>query len=148
LAGPDPELDLEFPPRPEFVRVARHAIGALARMHGVTQGIVEDVKLAVSEGCTAAVAANSEAGVTEPVQLRAWVGAESVVIEVLDRSREPDQLVAGNPRQINTGELPFERLLSVPIIRGLVDEVSIGRREDGPGTSLRMVVSIAEDDSI
>ena len=117
-------------------------------MHGVTQGIVEDVKLAVSEGCTAAVAANSEAEGADPVQLRAWVGAESVVIEVLDRSREPEQSVAGHPSQINTGELPFERLLSVPIIRGLVDEVSIGPREDGPGTSLRMVVSISGDESI
>jgi hypothetical protein len=55
-----------------------------------------------------------------------------------------ERAVAGPPSEIDTDELPFDRVLSLPIIRGLVDEVAITPLE-GQGTSLRMVLSASRD---
>ena len=60
LASPPsdgPELDLELPAKPAFVRTARHAVAALARMHDLPDDVIEDVRIAVSEGCTAVLRA-------------------------------------------------------------------------------------------
>jgi len=135
-----PDLELEFPARPEFVRAARHAVSALARLSGASEEVVEDIKLAVSEACNAAVAANAEAG-SEAVELRAFDSPARLVIEVMDRGANPERTVSGPPEELDTGDLPFERALSLPIIRGLVDELAIAPRGDR-GAVVRMTVSL------
>ena len=135
-----PDLELEFPARPEFVRAARHAVSALARLSGASEEVVEDIKLAVSEACNAAVAANAEAG-SEAVELRAFDSPAGLVIEVMDRGANPERTVSGPPEELDTGDLPFERALSLPIIRGLVDELAIAPRGDR-GAVVRMTVSL------
>jgi hypothetical protein len=57
-----------------------------------------------------------------------------------------ERAVAGSPSEIDTEELPFDRVLSLPIIRGLVDEVAITPLE-GQGMSLRMVLSVSREDA-
>ncbi len=135
-----PDLELEFPARPEFVRAARHAVSALARLSGASEEVVEDIKLAVSEACNTAVAANAEAG-SEAVELRAFDSPARLVIEVMDRGANPERTVSGPPEELDTGDLPFERALSLPIIRGLVDELAIAPRGDR-GAVVRMTVSL------
>jgi serine/threonine-protein kinase RsbW len=135
-----PDLELEFPARPEFVRAARHAVSALARLSGASEEVVEDIKLAVSEACNTAVAANAEAG-SEAVELRAFDSPAGLVIEVMDRGANPERTVSGPPEELDTGDLPFERALSLPIIRGLVDELAIAPRGDR-GAVVRMTVSL------
>ncbi|HXF56291.1 MAG TPA: ATP-binding protein [Actinomycetota bacterium] len=137
-----PELALEFPAKPEYLRVARHAVAALARLHAVPEDCVEDVKLAVSEACARAVA-GAVPEEAPPVELRAQVEATAVVVEVLDRGPGPEREVSGPPEDIDTGELPFEAVLTLPLIRGLVDDLAIGPREGG-GTRLRMVFALPE----
>ena len=140
LSG-DPELDIQFPPRPEYVRTVRHAVAALARLHGVPEDVVEEIKLAVSEACTIAVNANAELAEDEPVQVLAATEDSSIVIEVLDRGPDPQRDVLGPPVDLDTEDLPFDKGLALPLIRGLVDEVAVGPREDG-GARVRMSVSI------
>ena len=125
--GPDPDLDLEFTPKPEFVRMARHAALALARLREVPEAAAMDVELAVSEACTLAVARSAAAG-HGPVRLLASIRPDAVEVEVRDMAAEQKP--------------SFERSLSLPVIRGLVDELAISPRSDGPGTCLRMLVSI------
>jgi serine/threonine-protein kinase RsbW len=131
----DPELELEFPQKPEFVRTARHAAAALARLHDLPEDVVDDVRLAVSEACTNALAGDQT---DDPVRLLAWGLPAGMVIEVQDRSTG-SAAVAGAPSDIDTGEMPFERALSLPIIRGLVDELEILPR-DGGGAIVRIHV--------
>jgi hypothetical protein len=57
-----------------------------------------------------------------------------------------ERAVAGSPIEIDTEELPFDRVLSLPIIRGLVDEVAISPLE-GQGMRLRMVLSVSREDA-
>ncbi len=137
----DPELDIQFPAKPEYVRSVRHVVAALARLHGVSEDLVEEIKLAVSEACTIAVAANAGGTEEEPVQVLASSDDDSIVIEVLDRGPDPLRDVLGPPVDLDTEDLPFDKGLSLPLIRGLVDEVAVGPREDG-GARVRMMVSI------
>ena len=134
-----PELELEFPPKPEFVGTARHAVSALIRLRDLPDDLVQDVKLAVSEACTTAIADGPGEGL--PIRLFATAEVDRVVLEVIDPGTGVERAVEGRPTEIDTDELPFDRVLSLPIIRGLVDEVAITPLE-GQGMSVRMVLSV------
>jgi anti-sigma regulatory factor (Ser/Thr protein kinase) len=144
--GPIPGLELELPPKPAFVRTARHAVGALARLHDLPEDLIEDIKLAVSEACNTAVA-GAEGG--DPVdggavRVSVWVEGGRFVIEVVDPRGKVEREVSGSPAEIDTEDLPFERLLSLPLIRGLVDDMSISAADTG-GVRTRMFVSIPSE---
>ena len=140
--GPDVvDLDIRFPARPEYVRTVRHAVAALARLHGADEDAVEDIKLGVSEACTTAVLATAEAG-PEPVDVTAQASEpHHLLVSVLDRGAHVEREVAGPPDEISTEELPFERALSLPIVRGLVEEVAVRPRAGG-GATMEMRFSL------
>ncbi|HEV8420959.1 MAG TPA: ATP-binding protein [Actinomycetota bacterium] len=139
-----PELELEFPPKPEFVGTARHAVSALVRLRDLPDDLVQDVKLAVSEACTTAIADGPGEGL--PIRMVVTAGVDRVMVEVIDPGTGVERAVSGSPTEIDTDELPFDRALSLPIIRGLVDEVAITPLE-GQGMSLRMVLSVSRTDA-
>jgi anti-sigma regulatory factor (Ser/Thr protein kinase) len=139
--GPLPELELEVPSKPRFVRTARHAVGALARLHDVPEDLIEDIKLAVSEACNTAVAAEEAASAEGEILVSVWAEGDRVLIDVVDPHGKVQREVSGDPATIDTADLPFERLLALPIIRGLVDEVSISAAEEGGGLRIRMSVA-------
>jgi serine/threonine-protein kinase RsbW len=120
-----PELDLEFPPKPEYVRAARLAIGALARLHDVPDEVVEDIKLAVSEACNTALPDRDDPAPPNPIQVVASVGSGRLTVEVIDRSSSLQRGVSGRPLDLETGDLPFDRALALPLIRGLVERLTI-----------------------
>jgi serine/threonine-protein kinase RsbW len=137
----EPELELSFPPRPEYVRAARHAVAALARLHDASDNTVEDVRLAVSEACTSAVQANAETG--QDVRLTATIRDSSLVVDVLDRGAIIDPGFIEHVEEVDTDELPFEKQLSLPLLRGLVDRLE-GFHRDGGGMVIRMWMSVAD----
>lgn len=139
--GQRPELELEFPPKPEYVRMVRLALGALARLHEADDEVVEDIKLAVSEACTRAVGANESADGDQPVVVSAVLDGRSLGIEVLDRGPTPAREVRGAPSLLDTQDLPFEETLALSVIRGLVDKVAVAPRVGG-GSRTAMVVSL------
>jgi serine/threonine-protein kinase RsbW len=140
--GPIPGLELELPRKPEFVRTARHAVAALVRLYGAPEDLVEDIKLAVSEACNTALARveGSDEASLQPVTLLAGVTDRRIAIEVIDPNGIVPHEVTGSPSEIDTEDLPFDRMLSLPIVRGLVDEVSI-TAEEPRGARMRMIVS-------
>lgn len=136
-----PDVEVEFPPRPEYVRVARHVLAALGRMGNLSPEVVEDVKLAVSEACTNAVTVTARAGRGEPVKVSASLDGERIHLRVEDRG------VGGDPEWSRVAsdvpdslDFSFERGLSLPLLQGLVDELEITPREGG-GNVVRMVLS-------
>src|SRR2546428_14152333 len=102
------ELNLEFRAKPQYVRMARHTVAALARLRNADDELVEDIKLAVSEACTRAVTTNGAAAPDEPVRLQAVGFDRALQVEVLDRWPGPDRELNGHPHVIDTVELPFE----------------------------------------
>ena len=140
--GPIPGLELEVPPKPAFVRTARHAVAALARLHEAPEDLIEDIKLAVSEACNPAVA-RTEAGpdsATDSLTIVAAVNDGRIEIEVFDPNGKVAREVTGAPADIDTQDLPFDRVLALPIVRGLVDEVAI--TQESGGARMRMLVAL------
>jgi serine/threonine-protein kinase RsbW len=139
--APVPELELAFPPRPEFVSTARHTVAALARLHELSDEVVEDIKLAVSEACTSAVVASSREGSSVPVRVAAFVDGSTMVIEVQDAGQVG---TSGNgDAEFQTDEGPFQPALSMPVLQGLVDHVEIVHKDDGR-SALRLRVGLRD----
>jgi anti-sigma regulatory factor (Ser/Thr protein kinase) len=139
-AGPVPDLELEFPRKPEFVRLARHAVGALARLHESRDDVVDDIRLAVSEACTTAVGLGGPPSGTGALILRATADRTRMTVELVDPDSTALREVAGPPSDLDTEDLPFERALALPVIRGLVDDLAVTPHQ-GRGATLRMVIS-------
>ena len=141
--GPVPGLELQIPPKPAFVRTARHAVAALARLAEAPEDLVEDIKLAVSEACNTAVASaeREDDSSRKPLTVTASVNDMRIEIEVLDPNGKVARDVTGAPTDIDTEDLPFDRILALPIVRGLVDDVSI--TQEPQGARMRMVVTVA-----
>jgi serine/threonine-protein kinase RsbW len=143
--GPIPELDLEVPPKPAFVRTARHAAGAVARMHDLPDDLIEDIKLAVSEACNTVLAGPEGRSAEGEMQVVVSVEGDKLLIDVVDPAGTLGREVSGAPGEIDTADLPFDQLLAVPIIRGLVDEIAI-TEPPGGGVRVRMSVSVPRDE--
>ena len=137
----DPDVEIEIPPRPEYVALVRHVVGAAARMGGLSADLVDNVKLAVSEAATNAVSMSQRASSDEPVQVTAEIEGDRLLVRVTDRGSHDEAL-----RSLQTGDtdpssldFSFERGLSLPLIQGLVDEFEIEPR-DGGGSVVRMTI--------
>lgn len=140
-----PDLELEFPSKPEYIRTARHAAAALAMAEAFPEHLVDDLKLVVSEACTEAVAANAAA--EEPASVRLVISTEGgkLTAEVLDLAPPAGPSAEGiadrwGAARFDVEEESFDTDLSLPLIRGLVDELDVTPLEHG-GTRLRMVIS-------
>ena len=142
----EPELELAFPPRPEYVRMARHTVAALARIYDAPDQVVDDLKLAVSEACTNAVSVNAAAD-DEPVRVRAGVADGGFVVEVQDAGPGLDPSLLERDAELDSEEFTFERGLSLPLIRGLVEDLQIEVVEPR-GSLIRMRLSFADADPI
>jgi serine/threonine-protein kinase RsbW len=135
-----PELEIEVPPKPEFARVARHSVAAVARLHDLSDDVADDIRLAVSEACTTAILAREPNGEGSALVVRARTDGERMTVDLVDPSATQLREIDGPPGDLDTEDLPFEKLLAVPVIRGLVDELRVSPHEGG-GTRLRMVIS-------
>jgi serine/threonine-protein kinase RsbW len=113
-------------------------------MHDVPEGVVDDLKLAVSEACTNAVAVNAATG--EHVRVVAAVDDGFLRLDVLDAGPGIDPALLERDPELDSEEFTFERGLSLPVIRGLVDELEILPREPR-GSVLRMRLSFSADDA-
>jgi serine/threonine-protein kinase RsbW len=137
-----PDVEILFPARPEYVGLARHVVGATARMGGLTPDSVENAKLAVTEAATNAVTMTARAGSPGPVEIRAEIEGDRILLEVSDRSdaaaADPASSAPASPED-DSLDFSFERGLSLPLIEGLVDEMEIAPRQGG-GTTIRMAI--------
>jgi serine/threonine-protein kinase RsbW len=77
-AGGD-RFSLELPPDPAFMATARMFASSLARHFEIDEGTVEDLKLAISEACTRALAAKEQG---HPVSLRVARDDARLVFEI------------------------------------------------------------------
>jgi anti-sigma regulatory factor (Ser/Thr protein kinase) len=64
-----PTVRLSFTAAPQYVRTARLVGVAVARRAGVSEEVLDEVRLAVGEACARAVARHRRGGVPDPVQV-------------------------------------------------------------------------------
>jgi anti-sigma regulatory factor (Ser/Thr protein kinase) len=77
-------IDVRLSPLPAHVRTARLIALAVARRARVSEDLLEEVRLAVSEVCSRAVGVHVAKGVPDPVGMRLIDDLDSFTIEVVN----------------------------------------------------------------
>jgi serine/threonine-protein kinase RsbW len=127
---------LTIPAKAEFIGLGRLALSGLARLHPdpLSDELVADLKLALTEACTNAVRHAYDGG-DGIVEIRYELHPDRLVVEVADDGDgfdlEPAPTTAGDDELVEGG-------LGIAIIRALADELEISGREQG-GSRLRFV---------
>jgi serine/threonine-protein kinase RsbW len=121
------DVRLTLPARPENVAVVRHVLGAFAEALKLPDGVVEDMRLAVTEACTNVVR-------------HAYAGREPGPVDVLIRPTGDglDIVVSDEGRGIGPSADRDGPGLGIPLITALASEVVI---EPAPGAGSRLAMS-------
>ena len=126
-------IRLTIPAKAEYITLVRLALSGLTRLRPLSEEVLGDLKLAVTEACTNSVRhgyANGEGTVEILYELQ----PDRLVVEVADDG--PGFDAAGDePSEENLAEGG----LGIAIIKAVSDEFEAGEREDGQGSRLRFV---------
>jgi serine/threonine-protein kinase RsbW len=123
---------LRIPARAEYITLCRLALTGIARLRALSDELVADLKLALTEAASNSVRhayGDNNAGVVEisyellPDRLVIEVSDDGEGFDPMSSREEPDGLSEGG--------------LGIAIIRAIADEVEIGTQADGKGSRLR-----------
>jgi anti-sigma regulatory factor (Ser/Thr protein kinase) len=128
-----PTVRLAFSSVPRYVRTARLVAVAVARRAGVSEDMLDEVRLATGEACGAAVARHHRHGITDLVRVEMSDDGPYVVrvMDACGSSRTPAS-PAGRDEEAEDADRMHEALLAA-----LVKDLEVRKGEEG--TEVRMV---------
>lgn len=134
-----PTVELRFTALPAHVRTARLVAASVSRRSGVDEALIDEIKLAVGEACSRAVALHAAHAASEEVVVSLSDDDAAFTIAVTDVGPagdhdEPDLAAFAADEGDAGADLPAGFQLTV--IRGVVDDVDVSA--EGPGTVVRM----------
>ncbi|MGB9377463.1 MAG: ATP-binding protein [Mycobacteriales bacterium] len=140
-----PTVRLEISPTPAHVRTVRLVTTAIARRSGLTDGVLDEIRLAVGEACSRAVNLHQAFAPTEMITVL-LEDAGKFVVTVCDcapagsQTGQTDALefLANVPSGGSSDSDMLPSGLGMAVIDGLVDDLIIEPAADGPGTVVRM----------
>ncbi|HEY0416327.1 MAG TPA: ATP-binding protein [Gaiellaceae bacterium] len=134
-------IRLTIPAKPEYISLGRLALTGIARLRPepLSQEVLGDLKLALTEACTNSVR-HAYAGGDGLVEILYELHPDRLVVEVSDRGEGFDP--PADPATALDGDDLTEGGLGIAIIEALADELEIGERTDG-GSRLRFVKRLA-----
>ncbi len=161
-----PKVELHISALPINVRTARLLAAALGRRMGLDAVVIDEVKLAVGEACSRAVAVHREAGVSAPIVIEFRDDLDILEISVLDCGPS-GALLPGSGDVADAGDIVAEEAaqllesafdsarepasrertvdvasiaprLGLAMIAGLVDDMSVENRSEPRGTVVTM----------
>src|ERR671926_1364180 len=129
---------LTIPARAEYITLCRLALTGIARVRDLSDEVVADLKLALTEAASNSVrhayTGDDHAGV---VEISYELQPDRLVIEVTDEGEGFDPAEAeGPPEELSEGGL------GIAIIRAIADDVEIGKQPDGRGSRLRFIKAL------
>jgi anti-sigma regulatory factor (Ser/Thr protein kinase) len=134
---------LSFSPAPVHVRTARLVGVAVARRAGVAEELLDEVRLAIGEACTRAVALHRQYGLHDLVLVE-MSDEGPYTVRVIDRA--PIEaglgLAALPPDELADESLTDEALtvgVGFALLAGFVEDLEVRPVEEGIGTEVRMV---------
>jgi anti-sigma regulatory factor (Ser/Thr protein kinase) len=134
---------LSFSPAPVHVRTARLVGVAVARRAGVAEELLDEVRLAIGEACSRAVALHQRYGLSDPVVV-AMTDEPGYTVRVTDRApvieavRDlPDPTEVGMA-QDGLSEEAVAAGMALALLTGLVEELRVRPAAEGPGTEVQM----------
>jgi anti-sigma regulatory factor (Ser/Thr protein kinase) len=135
-------VKLSFSPAPVHVRTARLVGVAVARRAGVREDLLDEVRLAIGEACTRAVALHRQYGLADPVYVEMSDGG-GYTVRVVDRA--PIEaglgLAALGPDELAEESLSEDALttgVGFALLAGFVEDLQVRPVDDGVGTEVRM----------
>ena len=157
---------LAFSPAPAHVRTARRVGVAVARRAGVADAVIDEVRQAIGEACSRAVALHLRHSLSDRVEVELTADAHFTV-RVTDRApadplssgddgdvdpdptdpfgllRDRDLTPNGVPPAVEDviGDVTDEEVavgVSLTLLSGLVDDLAVLPGRDGVGTQVRM----------
>jgi hypothetical protein len=162
-----PTVRLSFSPAPAHVRTARLVAVAVARRAGVAEELLEEIRLAIGEACSRAVALHRTQGLDDLVDV-AMDDEGRFTVRVIDRALNGAGLVgpptdpaafltsaadstgAGALRDLGSagggggnGAEPMSEeavaaQMGLALLAGLVDDLEVATMSDGVGTEVCM----------
>jgi anti-sigma regulatory factor (Ser/Thr protein kinase) len=138
---------LSFTPAPVHVRTARLVGVAVARRAGVAEELLDEVRLAIGEACTRAVALHRQYGLADLVLVE-MSDDGSYVVRVIDRAPiEAGLGIAALPPDELANESLTDEALTVGVgfalLAGFVEDLQVRPVDDGIGTEVRMIWPVA-----
>lgn len=135
-------VSLSFTPAPVHVRTARLVGVAVARRAGVAEELLDEVRLAIGEACTRAVALHRQYGLTDLVLVEMSDG-QTYTVRVIDRAPIETGLglAALPPDELADESLTDEALtvgVGFALLAGFVEDLQVRPVDDGVGTEVRM----------
>lgn len=121
-------VDLRIPAKPEYISVARLATSAIAVHHAFSYDEIEDLKIAVSEACTALMASGATEGI--PIALRFSPQRSALAVSIT--ATVPEPTAPSGERSLSD-----DPTLGVFLMQCLVDEVR--RVDQGGNHSFRLL---------
>ena len=150
-----PTVRLSFSPSPAHVRTARLVGVAVARRAGVANELLDEVRLAIGEACSRAVALHRRHKLADLVRV-SLVADNQFAVRVTDRApidaalgtplpdpkALPDPVSLLGPPQVTPAMEEAEEEVAagmgIALLAGLVDDLSVVPGEDGIGTEVLM----------
>jgi anti-sigma regulatory factor (Ser/Thr protein kinase) len=127
-----PTVRLAFSSVPRYVRTARLVAVAVARRAGVSEDMLDEVRLATGEACGAAVARHRRHGITDLVRVEMSDDGPYMVRVIDACGAGRIAMPAGNDEEAEDADRMHEALLAA-----LVKDLEVRKGEDG--TEVRMV---------
>jgi serine/threonine-protein kinase RsbW len=130
---------LRIPARPEYITLGRLALTALARLRPISEELLADLKLALTEATSNSVRhAYPEA--EGCVDIAYELTGDRLAIEVVDEGEGFDPAEEEDPGDLDN---LTEGGLGIAIIRSIADEFELTRGPEGRGSRLRFVKILA-----
>jgi anti-sigma regulatory factor (Ser/Thr protein kinase) len=143
-------VHLSFTPDPAYVRTVRLVAAAVARRAGVADELLDEVRLAIGEACTRAVALHRRHELTDLIDVSMSDGGRFTV-RVTDRgpiisATDPGQTTTDIMAQVAAeagGRAAAEEDVimagvGLALLNGLVSDLGVTAAPDGSGTEVRM----------
>jgi serine/threonine-protein kinase RsbW len=129
---------LTFPARAEYITLCRLALTGISRLHPLSDEVLADLKLALTEAASNSVRHAYSGDGTGVVHVVYELHPDRLVIEVMDEG-EGFESAPGR----NEGSEPLsEGGLGIAIIRAIADDVEIGTQPGGKGSRLRFIKTL------
>lgn len=134
-------VELAFTPLPTHVRTARLIATAVARRAGITESLLDEVRLAVGEACSRAVEAHRQHCPAEPVRLELSDDDGRFQVVVSDNAPGGEAAAVEVPSMGTVDDPPESGAAAVPeplpvnfglaVIAGLADDVEVSSTDRG-----------------
>ena len=128
-------VELQLSPQPHHVRTARLVGVAAARRAGLPDDAVDELRWALGEACSRAVALHAQHAPDTPVRVLVREDTSGLTVEVVDAGPAGAPTGDADPVSLFEDDQVDPRV-SLAVLDGLVDDVEI--TSTGAGTTVRL----------